>query len=120
MSAARGLGTLFVSTRAAEEVLDRVVALVALDAEKRRVDRPERPLGGPRSRPGVRIFHRHPVPKRLRADAGEALDDVETFAGVEVVRVATKVGGVDDERLAFVMSDRIPEPAPDGGCAVRA
>src|SRR5207302_8758774 len=54
-SAAPGLSPPLVGARTAEEVLDRVVALVALDAEQRGVDRPERPLGGPRRRPGVRI-----------------------------------------------------------------
>src|SRR5262249_39626515 len=106
-SVARRLGPPLGGSRAPEEVLDGVVALVALDAEQRGVARPERPFSGPRSRPGVRILDRHPIPERLRIDAREALDDVEAFAGVEVVRVATEVRRVHDEGLAFVVSDRV-------------
>ena len=63
---------------------------MALDAEQRGVARPERPFGGPRSRPGVRILDGHAIPERLRIDAREALDDVEAFARVEVVRLAAE------------------------------
>src|SRR5262245_35624364 len=100
-------GPPFVGARAAEKVLDGVVPFVALDAEHRGIGRPERPFGGPRTRPRVRILDSHAIPERLRVDASEALDDVEAFAGIEVVALAAEVRRVHDERLAFVMSDRI-------------
>src|SRR5262245_63005726 len=119
-AARRRRDPLFLGTGAAEEVLNRVVSLVALDAEHRDIGGPERPLGRPRSRPGVGIVNGYTIPERLGVDAREALDDVQAFARPEVARVAAEVRRVHDEGLTLVAANRVPEPAADRRRQVRA
>src|SRR5262245_38182046 len=112
LAIASRLPTLF-RAGASEEMLDRVVAFVALHAEHSDVGRVERPLRGPCRGPGLGIVDGDPVAKNTRTDFGESLDDVQPLPGTEVARVGSKVRRVDDQRVAVPVADRITEPLAD-------
>src|SRR5438067_1445796 len=56
-----------------------------------------------------------PVEDRVLADAREALDDMQIFARTAKHGLASKVGGVDNQRVAFPMAYRIADPEANVG-----
>ena len=66
----------------------------------------------PRPRPDARIGHRERVLDGVRAAPGEALDDAAVRARPQVVGLRVEVARLDDQRVAFPVAARHPQPLP--------
>src|SRR5256885_7253985 len=87
--------------RAAQDVFERVISLVAGVFEDLLVAGDPRILPGPRPVPCRRILDRESVEDGVRIDPREPFDNVQVLAGAFVTRLVREVGRVDDERVAF-------------------
>src|SRR5688572_4330184 len=114
-----GRGALFLAG-AAEDALHAVVALVARVLEQLlagvHVGNRERP------RPGERagIGDGHAVVDLARADAGEALDQLQVLGRAAVKHLVGEVAGLDHERVAVPARHRVAHPLADRPGDVRA
>ena len=87
------------------------------DRAKRRL---HRHFSGPWSGPGLGIFGREAVEKRVLRNAGEAFDDAQVPAGAAEGRLAGEVRRLDNERIPLPTAARISHPLPDAVGRMRA
>src|SRR5258708_38719148 len=106
---------------AAQDARQGVVALVAGVFVKRALCGGERPLAAPGRGVDRRVLDLELIADLLRRDAREALVHLGVLRQVDRGRDARaqalariEVGGLDDQRVAFPMPDRIAHPGPDG------
>ena len=99
---------------------DFVIALVARVLEQSLGTPFEPDDRGPRPRPRHRIVDRELVVDSVERDAREALDEMQPVGGTHEVVPRREVGRIDDKRLPFPVSSRIPFPQSDGSRQVRA
>ena len=71
-------------------------------------------LKGPRLGERFRIFYRCSVTERV-AGTGQQLGDVQRFSAAPEMLLGVKIGGIDDQCLAFPLADGIAKPLPDAG-----
>ena len=95
-----------------QEILDRVVPLVAVDPEHSRLCGPEGPLGGPRGRPGIGVVDRHAIAK---GRASTLVNRSTTCRRSPESRLCVSAGSSSCPRRAWHLpvADRIAEPLPN-------
>src|ERR1051326_3949716 len=84
----------------------RILINRAASREKRIFDCP---LAGKR----CRIVNRRPVQNCVRTSARESFHDMQIFRGSPESGLLGEIGGVDYQRVAFPMADRIAKPLAD-------
>src|SRR5262245_64092469 len=92
---ARRSSLLLTVARAADDGLERVIALVAAVLEDPRVAARHRHPRGPRPRERVRIVDRELVEQLVGAHPRETLDEVEPLAGTAEADLAVEVLRID-------------------------
>src|SRR5262245_45262246 len=100
----------FPPTRATQDVLQRIVVLVAGVFINRFICCRPRVLTRPWPRPSCRIFDRKAIQQRIRGDARESLDHMHVFGRPSESCLVCEVRRVDDERLSFPVADRVAHP----------
>src|SRR5205814_6467500 len=85
-------------------VAPRLVQLILVIAPFRHVG-----SDGPGPCPGRRVFDRHLVANGPGVEPREALDETQVLTGSAIVRLASEVGGLDDQRLPFPSAVRVTQ-----------
>src|SRR5262249_35711532 len=70
-------------------------------------------LAGPGPVPSVWVFYREAIQKRFLVNARQALDDMEVFRRSTKPGFVSEIGCVDNQRVPFPVTNRIPHPTAD-------
>src|SRR5580704_18348296 len=103
-----------------ENVGKRIVAFVAGVLKDGTGRASKRIFDHPRLRKHRRVLHRCAVEQRVAVDGLEALRHVEMLRCAVGFRLRVEIGRVDDQRIAFPVTDGVAQPLTDCGARMLA
>src|SRR6266700_6897414 len=99
--------------RAAQNIAPRAISLVAGVFINMFAGCRPGVFAGPGLCPRCRILDREAIEQRFGVDAREALDHVQILTRSSEPGLVGEIGGVDDQRVALPMTDRVAHPLAD-------
>src|SRR5262245_58592171 len=103
----------FAPPGAAQNIFERVVGFMTGIFVNMLVGGRPGELAGPRPCPGGWILNRKSIQQRIGGDARETFDNVQVLARSTVSRFVREIGCIDNECVAFPMTDGVAHPLAD-------